>query len=70
MNLIKKALAWIGLAAMAVFIVATIVLFASGKLAENLVWIYTSLSVFLVAGLGALLIRYLQNRAEEERKAA
>ena len=68
MNIIKKALAWVGLAAMAVFIIATVVLFVSGKLAENLVWIYAPLSVFLIAGLGALLIRYLQERAERARQ--
>ena len=65
METLKKVLAVIGLAAMAVFVVSVVVLLISGQLVYQSVWVYGSLSVFLIAGLGAVVIRYLQERAKE-----
>jgi len=67
MNQFKRILSILALMCMAVFIVAVIVLFAMGKLAEHPVWVYGPMGAFLVLGLLTLAIHKLQQYAEEKR---
>ena len=67
-NKVKKILAIAGLAAAAVFVVSILVLMVSGYNVTIASWVYGSLAVFLVLGLTALLINYLQKRAEEAKQ--
>ena len=71
---VKKVLAILALLCVAVFVITVILFTASGRLAENLMWVIGSLSAFLALGLTTLAIRWLQDRKarelEEERKRA
>ncbi|MDO4484150.1 MAG: hypothetical protein Q4C54_06895 [Clostridia bacterium] len=62
-NKVKKLLALLALACMVVFVVAVIVLMVQRTLAENLAWVITPMSLFLLFGLTSILINYLQERA-------
>jgi len=68
MNQFKRIISILALICMAVFIVAVILLFAMGKLAEYPVWIYGPMGAFLVFGLLALAIHKIQQLAEEKRR--
>lgn len=68
MNRFKKILAILALASIAVFVIAVLALLVVGKLAEYPGWIYGPMSVFLLCGLTAICINYLQKRAEKQRR--
>ena len=68
MNQFKRILSILALACMAVFVIAVVVLFAMGKLAEHPVWIYGPMGAFLVLGLLALAIHKIQEYAIEKRR--
>ena len=68
MNQVKKILAYLALASMAVFILAVLVMLLTGQLGQYPAWIYGPLAAFLMFGLTALLIRKLQQFAEEKRR--
>lgn len=66
MDMVKKVLAWIGLACMACFLVFVLLLIftADQKWSAPM---FSALGAFLVAGGGAVVIKKLQERAEKER---
>ncbi len=65
---LKRILALLALACAAVFILSVLVLTITGQLAEKSGWVYGSMSVFLALGLTALLINWLQKRAEKQKE--
>ena len=69
MNQIKKGLAILGLASMAVFVVSVIVLTLTGGLAEHRTLTFGSLGAFLLTGGAAVIIDRLQKRAEKAKAA-
>lgn len=67
-NRIKRILAVLALCCAAVFIGAVVVLGFTGQLEAQRVWVYGPLCVFLMLGLAALLINWLQKKAAEQAK--
>lgn len=67
-NQCKRILALLALACAAVFILSVLVLTIAGQLVEQSGWVYGSMSVFLALGLTALLINWLQKRAEKQKE--
>lgn len=65
---IKRILAILALLSAAVFVVAVIVLTVMGQLSQQMGWVYGPMSVFLMLGLTALLINWLQKKAAEYRE--
>ncbi|MBE5803856.1 MAG: hypothetical protein E7316_05020 [Clostridiales bacterium] len=65
---IKRVLAILALISAAVFVVAVIILTIAGQLQAQRAWVYGQMTVFLLLGLTALLINWLQNRAAEHSK--
>lgn len=65
---IKRILAILALACMAVFLGAVMVLLITGQLGQHPVWIYGPLSCFLLLGLTSILINWLQKKAAEEKQ--
>ena len=65
---IKRILAIAALLCAAVFILAVIILTVTGQLAAQRIWVYGPLTVFLMLGLTALLINWLQKKAAEQKE--
>lgn len=64
----KRVLALLALACAAVFILSVVILTATGQLVEQSGWVFGSMSVFLALGLTALLINWLQKRAQQRKQ--
>ena len=65
---LKKALAWLALAAAAVFVLMTLWLIVTGQMAGNGNMVIIPLSVFLMLGLLSLGIRWLQDLKKKREK--
>lgn len=65
---IKRILAILALACAVVFVAAVIILTITGQLETQRGWVYGPMSVFLMLGLTALLINWLQKKAAEHRQ--
>lgn len=65
---IKRILAILALLCAAVFVTAIIVLTITGQLEAQRGWVYGPMTVFLMLGLTALLINWLQKKAAEAKK--
>jgi len=65
---IKRVLAIAALLCAAVFIVAVIVLAITGQLFTQSGWIYGPMTVFLMLGLTALFINWLQKKSAEREQ--
>jgi len=65
---IKRILAILALISAAVFVVAVIVLTITGQLAAQSGWVYGPMTVFLMLGLTALFINWLQKKAAERKQ--
>ena len=65
---IKRILAIAALLCAAVFIVAVIVLAITGQLFTQSGWVYGPMTVFLMLGLTALFINWLQKKAAERKQ--
>ena len=68
LNKIKRILAVLALLSAAVFVVAVIGLLIAGTLQEQLAWVYGPMACFLMLGLTALLINWLQKKIAEARQ--
>lgn len=67
MDRVKRILAVISLLCMAAFVVCCVVLLAMGQLQQQMGWIYGTMAAFLLFGLPALLIDWLQKRAARQK---
>ena len=65
---IKRILAVLALISAAVFIVAVVVLAITGQLFTHSGWIYGPMTVFLMLGLTALFINWLQKKIAERKQ--
>ena len=68
LNKIKRILAVLALLSAAVFVVAVIALLIAGTLQEQMVWVYGPMACFLMLGLTALFINWLQKKIAEARQ--
>lgn len=69
MNQVKRVLAIIALACVAVTLVAFVVVLVQGKLQEHFAWVMVPGCAFLTVGLVALAINWLQKlKAEAKRE--
>lgn len=65
---IKRILAIAALICAAVFVVAVIALTITGQLEAQRGWVYGPITAFLMLGLTALLINWLQKKAAEHKE--
>ena len=68
LNKIKRILAVLALLSAAMFVVAVIALLIAGTLQEQMVWVYGPMAFFLMLGLTALFINWLQKKIAEARQ--
>lgn len=67
MDRVKRVLAILALLCMLAFVMSCMVLMGAGKLQEQMGWVYGTMSAFLMFGLPALLIDWLQKRAAKKK---
>ena len=67
MDRVKRVLAILALVCMVAFVMCCMVLLGAGKLQEQMVWVYGTMTAFLLFGLPAILIDWLQKRAAQKR---
>ena len=65
---LQKLFALVALAFMAAFVVAVIVLSVAGTIQQNNIWVYGTLSGFLLFGVAAIILRWAERKIREKQE--